>query len=559
MRAAALLLAVGVTIVSADQAPPRATPQSAGPPGEVNPPTAKPLAATPAADPISAVIRGRVVRADNGQPIEGARVGNASAGSAIAISDADGRFELTKLRAGTYTLAAYASGYPVVGFGSRGFGDSRPITVAPGQIVNGVDFAVPRGAVLAGVVLDEHGEPLPLAAVWVLRQRFVNGERRLVQATESDPTSGVVTGGDITDDLGRFRIYGLRPGTTYYLAGRQPAAGAVARTTTSVRDYDLSAPALYPTGGSFAEAQPLTFAPGQEISGLSFSVRPRPTATITVSMSGPNGAQRGTFSYRQPDGSEYPTNTTSVDGRYSISRRPPGTYTFFARDDAGLVGVARVELNGEDVVVPLTMKPGWVLRGRVVTDEESLVGLPANVTVSGRLLQPGRGVATPAKPDGSFELTGLVGPIHLMTSAAGWFTKQVLVGGRDVTGLPLNTSRDIDDVQVVITQRVTGLSGTIRDDKGRPAADAYMVVFPEDPEKRWAGSPYVRAARAGADGQFTLRGMPPGRYRAVAVAFLESGDETNPDLITQLDHVSMPVTLAGGVTPTLDLRLAPWP
>jgi hypothetical protein len=133
------------------------------------------------------------------------------------------------------------------------------------------------------------------------------------------------------------------------------------------------------------------------------------------------------------------------------------------------------------------------------------------------------------------------------------------MGGRDVTGLPVDSSRDVDNVRIVITQKVTELSGSIRDDKGQVAPDAHVFVFPEEPDKRWAGTPYVRAARAGADGRFTLRGLLPGRYRAVAVESLETGDETNPKLIDELDYASSPVTLTTGVTSTVDLRLVRWP
>jgi hypothetical protein len=152
MRAAALLLAVSVTI-GAGQTPSRTLSPNAGTPGAIDPPAAVPIAAAPVGDPTSAVIRGRVVRADNGQPIEGARVGSVENG--FVVSDAEGRFEWTRLHAGTYTLKASANGFPAIGFGSRGVGDSgRAITLGPGQVVDGIDFALPRGSDHSGDVID---------------------------------------------------------------------------------------------------------------------------------------------------------------------------------------------------------------------------------------------------------------------------------------------------------------------------------------------------------------------------------------------------------------------
>jgi hypothetical protein len=232
----------------------------------------------------------------------------------------------------------------------------------------------------------------------------------------------------------------------------------------------------------------------------------------------------------------------------------------FARD-GDQVGVARVELNGEDVFVPLTLTRGATVRGRVVTDVET-GGLPlaSDVRVLGRLLQVPGDVTATVKPDLTFELTGVTGPLHLTGSAqGGWFTRQLLVNGNDVTGLPLDTSRDLDDVQLVLTQKVVGLAGTVRDDKGRAAPDTFVVIFSDEPEKRWPGTPSLRSTRADANGGYSLRGVPPGRYRAVAVTFLETGEESNPDFIAQLDAASTPVTLSNGVTATLNLRVVPWP
>lgn len=549
-----LVLCVALTDVGqTSQRPTAPTSTTSGGPGRVNPaPSAQAAQDT---DPLNATIRGRVVRADNGQPIEGARV-SINAVTVSAVSDIDGRFELTKLRAGTYSPTAYANGFPRLPFGSRRLGDAgRSIALEPGQVVNGVDFALPRGAVLSGVLLDERGQPLALAPVWVLRQQFIEGHRRLMRATDSDPTSGVETGFDLTDDFGRFRIFGLRQGT-YYLAGRQPDAGLIGAGTMG--SYDLSTPtALYP-GDSIAEAQPLTVSTGQELSGLAFALRPIRTANITVVLSSRNGPFAGNFSYEQVGGISVPINQPGPDGRYTLGRRLPGTYTFFVRD-GDQVAFARVDLNGEDLLVPLSTKRGGTLRGRVVTDVGAPPGpQPADINLSAWLLEPKSNVSVTVKPDLSFEVTGLIGPMRLTASArTGWSTRQLLVGGSDVTGLLLDGSRDITDVEVVLTQAVVELSGMVRDSTGRPAADASVVVFADDADRRWIGSPFLRVARAGADGRFTLRGVPAGRYRAAALEFLESSEATNPDLPAQLDSASTPVTLTHGVPATLDLRLVP--
>ena len=59
--------------------------------------------------------------------------------------------------------------------------------------------------------------------VRALRHRYVDGQRQLTPLSEGIEVlaSG---GGDITDDLGQFRIYGLAPGDYYVSALFSPSA-----------------------------------------------------------------------------------------------------------------------------------------------------------------------------------------------------------------------------------------------------------------------------------------------------------------------------------------------
>src|SRR5262245_22342889 len=114
----------------------------------------------------SAVIRGRVVRADNGQPLRSVRiqtrgpgVERGAGGRTVPdqLTDADGRFELTGLVAGRYTLTLSKGGYITLGVGGPIGGvrsQTTAIEVGNGQVVEG-SFALTKGAVIAGRVVDE--------------------------------------------------------------------------------------------------------------------------------------------------------------------------------------------------------------------------------------------------------------------------------------------------------------------------------------------------------------------------------------------------------------------
>ena len=79
------------------------------------------------------------------------------------------------------------------------------MTITDGQQVSNVALKMARGAVIAGTIRDEFGQPLPGARVSVLQYRMQNGERTLV------PVAAVGPLGDGTDDLGAYRIFGLPP------------------------------------------------------------------------------------------------------------------------------------------------------------------------------------------------------------------------------------------------------------------------------------------------------------------------------------------------------------
>lgn len=70
-------------------------------------------------------IRGRVVRADTGEPLRRVQVhidewtAKDQSGPTSTMTDAQGRYELTQLPAGTYQLKATRGGFVEVGYGQR--------------------------------------------------------------------------------------------------------------------------------------------------------------------------------------------------------------------------------------------------------------------------------------------------------------------------------------------------------------------------------------------------------------------------------------------------------
>ena len=124
-------------------------------------------------------ITGRVLAADNGRPVRRARaLVNAAElpGGRATLTDDNGVFELTDLPAGRYTLSISKTGFVGLSYGQRRpLQAGTPLQLREGQQLTGIEFRLPRGSVLAGHVFDETGNPMPGAAVRVLRYQYRAG------------------------------------------------------------------------------------------------------------------------------------------------------------------------------------------------------------------------------------------------------------------------------------------------------------------------------------------------------------------------------------------------
>lgn len=150
---------------------------------------------------LAASVFGRVVDPD-GQPIAGGRVtawatrpeglSYRLSASEATLTDADGRFELRRLRPGTLHLAARHPDFARSTW--------RELELGPGERLNDLELAVRRGATISGRVLDENDAPLVDQIV-------------VLHAVEAwDPVRLR------TDEDGRFAIGGLVPGEWQVMA-----------------------------------------------------------------------------------------------------------------------------------------------------------------------------------------------------------------------------------------------------------------------------------------------------------------------------------------------------
>ncbi len=520
----------------------------------------------------TAKIRGQVLAADTGAPLRRAQV-RAVAGelrvSRLMSTDAQGRYELKDLPAGRYNITASKAGFVTLSYGQRRPLESgRPLEVGDGQSVDRVEFRLPRGSAITGRVLDEFGEPVANARVQAMRYQFFQGQRRMV------PAGFGGGGGDSTDDRGEYRLFGLAPGDYYVSAVLRAGMGFGGPESDDSVAY---APTYFPGTTNTAEAQRVTVGVGQEQANITFALSPTRTVKISGSALDAEGKPlNGGFvmlvstvngpgmRMMMMGGGARVRN----DGSFLLAGVAPGEYLLQARtggpDDAQFASLP-ITVGSEDLVgVNLVASRGGTATGAVVMEQ----GSTGTLRMSGVQVfaQPDRfdGPMFGAPPrrvddDGSFVVTGLNGRRTFRVNApTGWMLKAVLLDGTDITDTPLEFKggEQVTGLQVVLTDRVTQVTGGVTDEHGDPTRDYTVVIFPDDSQKWQYQSRHLKSSRADQDGQFKIRGLPPGeKYLAVAVDDLEDGEAGDPEFLERMRDKATTLTLADGESKALSLTL----
>jgi protocatechuate 3,4-dioxygenase beta subunit len=493
----------------------------------------------------------------------------------VVMTDPEGRYEFADLPAGKFSLTASKPGYVALQYGQRRpYESGTSIALREAETISSIDFALPRGGVIAGRITDELGEVMP--QVQVQAQRFtygVDGQRRLSSA-----------GSATTDDRGEFRIYGLMPGEYVVQGGfRNLNVVSIAGITNPADPSEGYPPTFYPGTPNAADAQPVSIGIGEEVNiqfGLIAGRLSRISGTVRDSEGRPGVAQVIALPQNgQISSSSISQTWGEPDGSFTLASVPAGEYSLqvviTSRGATAIAEAASIPIvvTGNDITgLRITTSKGAVISGRVIWEGTSpkTPQFPTNplrvgVTVadpSGLSLGLGSDPNATGELDdsGRFRLGGVSGRVFLSgPNANGWTLKSVTVEGRDVTDAPLDpTGREaIDDVRITMTDKLTNVSGHVTDDRGSPLMQYVVVVQPADEVDPSIATKYVRTSRPDTNGRFEFRALRPGRYVATAIESLEQGRQGSPDFRRQLRRGAREFTLREGETLTLDLRLTP--
>ena len=431
-----------------------------------------------------------------------------------------------------------------------------------------LDVTLPRAGVITGRVLDEFGEPLTGARVQAMRYRYVGGQRRLTP----------IAIGDSTDDIGQFRLHGLSPGE--YFVSAQMQAGLMFGQSDDRIGYGTT---YFPGTAVQTEAQRVSVALGRETSQINITMATSRIATIsgtavnssgraisrgilmlTSNFGGANMMSMGTS--LKPDGSFLFSNISPGEYRIQVQYTPnPDEVVAFSGGGApgSEVGSVAVTVTGNDITgLTLVTSPGATASGRIVFERGTRPTFaPAalnagTMPVEFGIMPMGGGVRV--RDDWTFEATGLSERRRFRVSPPqGWYLKSVLHENNDITdaGMDFKEGQQVAGIDIVLTQRVTELSGTVQDSRAKPITDFVVVAFSSDSTRWGYMTRFVRTARPNQDGRFSLKGLPPDEYCVIALDYLEQGEEGDPEQLEKWKASATKVTLADGEPRALTLKL----
>jgi hypothetical protein len=424
----------------------------------------------------------------------------------VTSTDASGRFSFVGLPADRYLVGASKPPYlGAVAGAKRPARPGTPIALADGQTINNVTIQLPPGAAISGTVTDERGQPASDCSINLMQPRMQNGERVLTMGPA----------GTVTDERGRYRIYGLAPGEYVVVASPRPRGfsagrGLTALTATEV-DAALKAPApapvgllapapgapvspapsqppvappavayamvFYPGTTRASEAGPVALGVGEDRQNVDFRLELVRVAKIEGTVSGmdalPAGARVSLRASSQVGGgSASIMSVTGVvpEGRFTLTNLSPGSYSLIANTFAGpttaFFAAATVDVMGVDQSgIRLALQPALSFPARIAFAGSATAPPLAGYRIPMRQLPPlilnaPAPVIPPTSATGTFTVTGVIpgryvigGPLFLgaNSSSLTWSLASVTVDGRDVTDLPVDIGPDNVPKDVVIT------------------------------------------------------------------------------------------------------------
>jgi hypothetical protein len=442
---------------------------------------------------------------------------------ARATTDEEGRYRLTGVPAGNYTLAPSTPQFVVAtetSFGQPG----KTVTLGEGEEVAGLDFSLTRGAVIAGRVTDADGRP-------VIEQRL--NMIRVDERGQRLPGSSFNPFGFSTDDRGAYRVYGLLPGRYKVSVGDAPDSGMV-RIGFGGNVY---ARTFHPDVIEESKAVVIDVTAGGEAADVDIKLGRASktyvaTGRIVDADSGKPLANlmygHGALMAQQTSmgGFGWTNNRSNDNGEFRIEGLGPGRFAAFVvateqtdfYSDPAIFEVSESDVSGLEIKV----RRGASISGlAVIEGANDADALARGPRLELRAFVQAEGVSAPIlapiliNPDGSFRVTGLR-PGKVRISLGGYpppkgfaLLRVEREGAVQRDGVEVGAGETVSGVRVFIGYGTGVVRGEVVIQGGTLTPDMRLRVTARRLD---SNGPVTAGNVPDARGRFSLEGLVPGEY-----------------------------------------------
>ena len=376
-----------------------------------------------------------------------------------------------------------------------------------------------------------------------------------------------------TNDLGEYRLFGLKPGRYFVSAKYKPGLHVVGRGEVredAVEDSQPEfMPVYYPASPDPARASSITLKAGDEIPSVEILLRPvttyrirgrvfnmvagrRTTAGIVVQLEQRNS----TIALGSPD---HQSAVENPDGSFEIAGVLPGAYTLSAfLFDEGRRYQARqsVDVGNANVEsASLTIAPGMTVAGRILwdgkpfTERDELVVNVAPVDSRISFNAPARVIGSSFFLRDIFEGTYRLAVAGLSKDC---YIKSIRYNSTETLDTGFSVFRGTQaQLEVTISSRGASVQGAVVDKDNLPVTGVWVVAVPE--ENRREQSRLFKRVATDQYGHYLLRGIAPGAYKIFCWDEVEEGAWEDPDFLRTFEDRGQKISVEEADAKTADV------
>jgi Carboxypeptidase regulatory-like domain len=504
-------------------------------------------------------ITGTVVNSLTGAPLGKARISlmdTANRANILSVITADdGHFEFYSLYRAKYSLQGAKRGFISAGY-EQHEQFSTAIVTGPDFNTENLMFRLTPLAFVSGKVIDESGEPVRKARVWLYAENHQGGMKRIERR-----------GADFTDDEGYYEFAALGPGNYFVSVSAKPwyafHPSAFARSgvssSPSVTPLDVAYPTTYNNGAT--DSQGATSFPLQAGDHVQVDIHVSPVPVVHLTFRVPEDQQPGprmpqlrkrvfdTFEYVGYEGVQ-----STAPGIFELSGVPAGKYTVVLPDpqtgrqqqsteitlnkDGQELDVSHAEaMTSVKLSVKLPRQPPGSQQVTIGLQDSRMRVIAANAIdatgdVTLESIPPGKYALVAFSQDKRYSVvrsvfSGVETSDHVLA----------LTAGSSLSGT------------VFLALGVVNVEGFVHR-AGKPSSGVMVALIPKDPQ---SNLDMFRRDQSDSDGSFTLPAVIPGTYTLIAVEDAWGFQWLQPDVLNRYLQHGQNLTIGELMTSTVHL------